>query len=105
MTADANDRTARRAAFEDECLHKARALLADDAVLRGEMEGHGRSLRSLTLERGDGDAEIVAEMVLADGTPLTERYSVWHFDRPPDLGDPHAAREAVFMIAVAITNL
>jgi hypothetical protein len=99
------DDTARRAAFEDECLRTARRVLADDAPLRGAMEGHGRSLRSLTLERGDDDAEIVAELVLADGTPVTERYSVWHFDRPPDLADPHAAREAAQTIAVAITDL
>jgi len=44
-------------------------------------------------------------VILADGTPLTERYSVWHFDRPPSLDDPYAAREAAQMIAVAITDL
>ena len=69
------------------------------------MEGHGRHLRSLTLERGSGEAEIVAEIVLDDGAPLIERYPVWTYDTPPDLDDPHAAREAAFMIAVGITNL
>jgi hypothetical protein len=99
------DDPTRRAAFEDECLDETRQYLADDSPLRGEMEGHGRSLRSLTLVRGDGDAEIVAEVVLADGTPLVERYSVWHYDRPPSLDDPNAAREAAFMIAMGITSL
>ncbi|WP_445147657.1 hypothetical protein [Baekduia sp. Peel2402] len=106
MSADADaDFAARRAAFEDECLRGVRKVLADEAPLRGEMERHGRTLRSLTLERSDGDAEVVAEMVLADGTPLTERYSVWHFDVPPNLDEPFAAREAAKMIAIAITDL
>jgi hypothetical protein len=101
VTADAD----RRAVFEEECLRMTRGLLADDAPLRGDMEGHGRHLRALTLERGSGETEIVAEIVLDDGTPLTERYNIWTYDTPPDLNDAHAAREAAFMIAVGITNL
>jgi hypothetical protein len=92
--------------FEDECLRFTRRYLADGAPMRDDMESHGRQLRSLALEReGDKKAEIVAEMILDDGTPLTERYDVWTYDSPPSLSDPHAAREAAFMIAVGITNL
>jgi hypothetical protein len=69
------------------------------------MEGHGRHLRSLTLHRANGAAEIVAELILADGTPLTERYDIWTYDTPPDLDEPGAARQAASMIAAGITNL
>ena len=96
---------ARRTAFEDECLRATRGILAEGAPLRGEMEGHGRHLRSLMLQRANGTAEIVAEIVLADGTPLTERYDVWTYDTPPDPDEPGAARQAAFMIAMGITNL
>jgi hypothetical protein len=96
---------ARRAALEEECLHITRRYLADDAPMRHDMEGHGRHLRSLTLDRESGVAEIVAELVLDDGTPLTERYGIWTYDSPPRLDDPRAAQQAAFMIATGITNL
>ncbi|WCB91583.1 hypothetical protein DSM104299_00254 [Baekduia alba] len=101
----ATDDAARRAAFEDECLRATRAILADGTPLRGEMEGHGRHLRSFTLHRANDAAEIVAELILADGTPLTERYDIWTYDTPPDLDEPGAARQAASMIAAGITNL
>jgi hypothetical protein len=101
----AADDDGRRAAFEDECLRATRGILAEGAPLRGEMESHGRHLRSLTLQRANGAAEIVAEVVLADGTPLTERYDIWTYDTPPDPDDPAAARQAASMIAAGITNL
>jgi hypothetical protein len=66
------------------------------------MEGHGRHLRSLSLQRVGG---AVAEVVLADGTRLTERYDIWNYDTPPDPGEPGAARQAASMIAAGITNL
>jgi hypothetical protein len=97
----------RRAAFEDECLDWVRRYLADDAPLGGEMKGHRGRLLSLTLDRTSGEAEIVAEMVLLDGSPLTERYGIWTYGepRPPTLDEPHGAREAGFMIAMGITSL
>lgn len=101
-----DDDPAVRAAFEDECLREVRRVLADDSPFRHMMDGHGRSLRSLTLERSNGDAEIVVEMVRADGTSFAERYSVWHFERrPPAPTAPFAARETAGIIAVAIAHV
>jgi hypothetical protein len=103
VSADAD--AARRAAFEEECLEHVVRKLADGAPLREDMEGFGRHLRSLSLVRTSDDAEIVAEMVLDDGTPLTERYSIWTYDKPNPSLDTDEANYVAFMIAVGITNL
>jgi hypothetical protein len=80
--------------------------LADDAPLRGDMERFGhRHLVALTLERDGEKAEVIAQMKLNDGSPLTERYDIWTHDTPPVLDWPPAAREAAFMIAIGISGL
>lgn len=96
---------ARRTAFEDECLHRLRDAFDRESPLAGEMEGHRGRLRSLTLERTADDAEVVAEILLNEGGTVTDRFSVWWHDTPPNLRDPHAAREAAFMILVGLTGL
>jgi hypothetical protein len=105
MSGDARTDPVLRAAFEDECFAYVQRSMADGASMREDMELNGRHLRSLTLERTSDDAEIVAEMTLDDGTPLTERYSIWTYDTPPNPNDPHEARQAAFMIALGLTKL
>jgi hypothetical protein len=100
-----NGEAERRTKLEEDCLEWVRRYLADDAPMRSDMENFGRHLVSLSLDRHDGKAEIVADMTLDDDTSLTERYDIWTHDRPPTLDETHGAREAGFMIAVAITNL
>jgi hypothetical protein len=98
----------RRAEIEDECWRHVLILLADDAPLRSDMEGHsGRHLVSLRLDRSRGDAEIVAEMRLRDGSSLTERYGIWTYDTPPQLHErhPETAHYQGFMIAMGISDL
>lgn len=99
------DDPADRSAFEDRCLEHVLEYLAAGAPMREDMEGFGRRLRSLTLERTDDDAEIVAEMTLDDGTPLTERYSIWTYDKPGPSISAAEANQVGFMIAVGITDL
>jgi hypothetical protein len=94
----------RRVKLEEDCLQWVRQCLADGTPMRSDMENFGRHLVSVVLDRHDGKAEVVAEMKLDDGTPLTERYDIWTFDRPPTLDDPNGARDAGFMIAHAITD-
>jgi hypothetical protein len=94
-----------RSAFEARCLYHVVRLLADGAPLREDMEGFGRHLHSLALERTADDAEIVAEMALDDGTPLTERYSIWTYDKPGPSTSAAEANQVAFMIAMGITDL
>jgi hypothetical protein len=93
--------------FEESCFDAVGTLLAEGSALRAEMEAQGeRTLQSLSLERGDGDAMIVAKVTERDGSESTERYSVWNYDGPiADPSDPRAAQQIALSIATGISNL
>lgn len=82
-------------------------LLAEGSALRAEMQNQGeRTLRSLALERDQGDATIVAKMTARDGAETIERYSVWNYDGPvTDPADPQTVHQIALSIATAIINL